>query len=183
MRNNFECKKCGKCCKQQEKGRNVVLYERDISSLSKFLKITIQEFIERYTIIFAYEYKFKNNSISDTRIVLKFNNSKECFFLKDNICSVHFNKPLQCKLYPYTISQIVTGIKNKSCNGIYSISKDNSDLIKGLKIQLKEEDNYKMFLRKYFNKDYQSSDGAVVNFEESIETYFENYKLIINQLN
>ncbi len=81
----FECKKCGKCCVGDGV---VVLKDEDISRISDYLNIDRIEFLEKYTIK------------EDNEIQLRDKDNEECIFLKDNLCSIHPVKPLQCHSYP-----------------------------------------------------------------------------------
>lgn len=81
----IDCLSCANCCKTTSPIFRVV----DIERLSKRLKISSSEFIERYL-----------NLDNENDYVLK---SSPCtFLLDDNKCSVYEDRPLACKEYPHT---------------------------------------------------------------------------------
>lgn len=81
----IDCLSCANCCKTTSPIFRVV----DIERLSKRLKISSANFIEKY---------LKVDNEND--FVLK---SSPCIFLQeDNKCSVYEDRPLACKEYPHT---------------------------------------------------------------------------------
>lgn len=94
----FKCQACSKCC-YGFKGY-VFLSKKDIDKISKFLKISKEDFLKKYTrkvlnkIQNKYKYKYK--------ISLKeLSNTFECIFLKDKKCQIYKVRPSQCKTYPF----------------------------------------------------------------------------------
>lgn len=90
-----KCKQCGFCCKNLKR-YSIMLFPEDIEKLCKVLMITDKMFVENYC-----EYDsilFENKEIHVC--YLKTNNI-DCPFLKDNLCTVHLQKPIQCKHTPY----------------------------------------------------------------------------------
>lgn len=88
----FQCKQCGKCCRNRE---DVLLTGPDIYRVSKELGMTPKEFIAKYCEIY----------IGDTSRIpicrLKpVGSDKHCPLLTSNHCSVHRAKPTVCALFP-----------------------------------------------------------------------------------
>ncbi len=89
---NFECRRCGACCKD----RDVPLALDDILRLSEFLCMDPDCFFSEYCVEMA---------IDDDTMALPFlkRYGDECQFLDDNICRVHYVKPLACEYLPSTV--------------------------------------------------------------------------------
>ena len=89
----FKCSQCGKCCYQRN--INAVEYNPyDIYRLSKFLGLSIPEFIDKYGVLDKDEMNFP---------VIKLRTKQyrgQCLFLKKGKCTVHEVKPLACALFP-----------------------------------------------------------------------------------
>lgn len=90
-----KCKCCGFCC-QNLKRHSVMIFSEDIQNLSKRLAMTEKEFIE----IFC---EYDNVLLEEKSICLCYlkTNHTDCPFLKGNMCTVHSQKPIQCKRTPY----------------------------------------------------------------------------------
>jgi Fe-S-cluster containining protein len=81
----IDCLSCANCCKTT----SPIFRRIDIERLSKRLKISSSDFIEKYL-----------NLDNEHDYVLK---SSPCTFLQDdNKCSVYEDRPLACKEYPHT---------------------------------------------------------------------------------
>lgn len=91
----IQCKQCGFCCKNLRK-YSVMIFPEDIRKLSKKLEITEDKFVESYC-------EFNDMLFEDEWIqicYLKTDNT-DCPFLRENLCTVHLQKPVQCKRTPY----------------------------------------------------------------------------------
>lgn len=88
----FECKKCGKCCKNRN---DVLLNGRDVWNLARFLNITSEEFISKYCTV--YIGKSSRLPVVTLRPV---GQALFCPFLHNNLCSVQEAKPTVCALFP-----------------------------------------------------------------------------------
>jgi Fe-S-cluster containining protein len=106
----FKCTSCGKCC--TGKDGVVVLSKKDIENLSQHLKMGKTEFIETFTKQFE----------GYTVLLDQENLTADCIFLNENKCSVYENRPVQCKTFPWWISQIRSKAAwdeaKKHCEGI-----------------------------------------------------------------
>jgi len=84
----FECQKgCANCCKISD--GFVLIREKEVKEISKFLKISETEFLKEYT-------QIKKGILS-----LIDHDGKDCIFLKDEKCSVYPVRPIQCQTYPF----------------------------------------------------------------------------------
>lgn len=88
---NLSCKVCDRCCKYRG---DIKLTPINILEISKFLKISIEEFLEKYT------HKVENeppeiaiNAIGKERVCILNNQDT-------NRCKVHKVKPIQCVIFP-----------------------------------------------------------------------------------
>jgi len=114
MEKNFECKKCGWCCKNfsQEKGVNgLPLFEWEKKKFEelaeeKGIKLDIQPtdliFDKRSNRHICVNYSMKN---------------EPCPFLENNQCSIYTDRPLVCKSFPLAKSPLIP-----SKDGILNLS-------------------------------------------------------------
>lgn len=94
---NFECTKCGECCKGFTSEYSVMLYPRDVEKLSKYFNITEPEFLRRFTV--SKKSNIGENSINFRNI--KYKNGICIFLDAENKCTVHEIKPVQCERTPF----------------------------------------------------------------------------------
>ena len=87
---NFECKFCGNCCKQML----IRLTPFDIINLAQSLKLPTYDFISEYVVF------LKAPNIKWFLAALKHVKKGNCMFKKGKKCSVHFSRPLPCRLFP-----------------------------------------------------------------------------------
>ncbi len=90
-KDKLDCKMCDKCCIYRGDIRLIPL---NVCKISKFLKISIKEFLEKYTD------KLEYNKLE---IVLKATGKQKQCILYDNEnkrCSIHKVKPMQCVMFP-----------------------------------------------------------------------------------
>ncbi|OPY28844.1 MAG: Flagellin N-methylase [Methanocella sp. PtaU1.Bin125] len=85
----FECARCGHCCTQ----RLILLNTEDIFRMAEHLKMSVPQFIERYSVVFA-----RAGGNKSPRLYLQIN-GQSCPFFADG-CIVHAFKPLMCRLFP-----------------------------------------------------------------------------------
>jgi hypothetical protein len=100
----FECKKCGACCKWEGM---VLLTPEDVRRIAEDLSVDKEEFLEKQT--------EKHN----TDVILKNKpNSSSCVFLVDNKCSIWDVKPEQCADFPKKYDKRCPGfsIDNRSAS-------------------------------------------------------------------
>ncbi len=104
---DFKCTMCGNCCRIPGYVR---VDEKDIEKIAKFMKLTITEFIEKYTIL-------TNDRKS---LSLKETSDFSCIFYSSKIgCKINSVKPKQCINFPYSwryddLTKICTWAKNKA---------------------------------------------------------------------
>lgn len=142
MLKNWQCIKCGDCCKDfgtENKGKGLIL---------DFLEA--RNFDKKHLTPFVGNGKDKAN-IDVLIYVMK---TQPCPLYDKNIgCKIHKNKPLICKLYPFTpeLGGLITicGCKEKriseliesnpgSINGITDL-KTNPELFKNVKLYLRNQ--------------------------------------------
>jgi uncharacterized protein len=83
----FECQRgCTNCC--QQKGF-VYITESDLGRIAAFLKLTAAEFERRFV------YRTKH------LLRLRMPRHSQCHFLREDGCSIHTVKPVQCRIFPF----------------------------------------------------------------------------------
>ncbi len=87
----FHCMNCGNCCSIDG---HVFINQEEISAISKYMAITIEEFLEKFTV-----------SIND-RIRIKGDYYNKCIFLDNNSCRIYSVRPKQCKTFPYWLENM-----------------------------------------------------------------------------
>ena len=102
MKNNFECKRCGKCCKGKEYLISIKATFKDIERWEKQNRLDISKYLEQEILdIESYEsfglIDFLIDPNTDEQL-------DECPFLekvKDNyyVCNIHDTKPTFCRNY------------------------------------------------------------------------------------
>lgn len=85
----FECTVCGRCCHARGEVAQVYANRRERQALADFLGIEAEVFDARYT-----------QQDEDGHLTLRFEDG-HCVFLKDDQCSVHEAKPVQCRTWPF----------------------------------------------------------------------------------
>lgn len=128
----FSCQMCGGCCKGLDEGE-VYLFKEDIERLALHLNLKgksgLREFAIRYLKALdesffwkepqaerGKRYKFKTLGFKFT------GNDERCAFLVGNECTVHSERPYQCRCFPFW-HILVTSRKNyvdysKKCPGL-----------------------------------------------------------------
>ncbi len=88
----FKCRKCGKCCKNQD---TILFNSRDIYNIARVMGKAPKDVIEEY----AEVYIGSGSHIPVVHMVPRGPN-RACPFLKDGLCSIHDSKPIVCALFP-----------------------------------------------------------------------------------
>lgn len=83
----IDCTVCANCCRVA----TVELSDRDVRDLSKFLRISERQFIEKYT---AHD--------PEEGLILK-RTEQGCVFLDGNACSIYENRPRTCINFPHLV--------------------------------------------------------------------------------
>ena len=84
----FSCQRCGSCCRW---GGYVYITDEDVIKMSRYLKLTESEFVNRYAEI-----------IHKPRLCLKTKPDGGCVFLTGNDCAIYPARPGQCAGFPET---------------------------------------------------------------------------------
>jgi Fe-S-cluster containining protein len=103
----FECRRCGSCCKSTSM---IPLTIDDIYRIADFLGMHPDDFFTAYC---------EEVCCADSVVPMAYlKREKGCPFLADNLCSIHFVKPLLCRYLPSTIfgsQQYLRARMPKSC--------------------------------------------------------------------
>ncbi len=78
------CLRCGTCCRW---AGHVLLTHADILQLALFLKSTVQDVVDRYTVL----------ARNRAGLSLADRPDGACIFLRGNVCSVYHARPAQCR--------------------------------------------------------------------------------------
>ena len=89
---DFVCKKCGECCKNQG---IVMIYPEDAVNIAGYLNISTKKFFKEY----CHERILQSDTIR-LKIYYMEIGQKCCFLDDDNLCSINGVKPLQCRYGP-----------------------------------------------------------------------------------
>ena len=100
----MECQHCGMCC--EDSRIRINLTAGDVWRICSFLKISIDEFFEKY----AGLKKFLDPRHPETFDV-DLGLNIPCKFRKDERCSIYKARPVNCRIFPYWV--LVTAPENK----------------------------------------------------------------------
>jgi len=84
----FGCTQCGQCCTGSP--GYVWIDEKEIAEMAKFLKISEEEFVKRYT-----------RRIDSRLSLLEHPKTYDCVFLKEKKCGLYGSRPKQCRTFPW----------------------------------------------------------------------------------
>ena len=105
----FGCTGCGKCCTGSP--GYVWIDEKDIATMAKFLNISPELFVQRYT-----------RSIGGRLSLREDARNYDCIFLKGKACQIYEARPKQCKTFPWWPEQLESEASWKEaaerCEGI-----------------------------------------------------------------
>lgn len=166
----FECKKCGACCKWDGV---VVLYPEDIRRLADYFSLGDTEFLDKYA------------KKSGGRNILKDKQgSSSCVFLKDNKCGIWDVKPKQCDEFPKSYDKRCPGfiIDNRSA----SMSNKYEIAIKAVKERLSNDGD---FDKKVINDVFSNLQGTIksasivsVASENGIDPFLDDKRVKVASL-
>ena len=132
----FECQGSGNCCVSRGSYGFVYLSDIDLKRFSKYFKISIKKFKEKYC------------QITDGFIHLseKYKMNGNCIFLKEKKCTVYNSRPTQCRTWPFWNENMNAKVWNEdiaiNCPGIGKGKLIKSKTIERfLKEDLKNEDS------------------------------------------
>ena len=91
IQEQIDCIQCANCCKTSTTG----VTERDVEKLARHLRITPQQFIDRYTMM--------EDDVGTMVRILKYTEGTGCVFLEGNLCSVYEARPGICQRYPHLV--------------------------------------------------------------------------------
>jgi len=87
----FECNCCGICCGDTDhKLRHILLLECEAEAISALTGLPIENFTVEAKGKPPYLYEMKKTE-------------GDCFFLKDNKCTIYGERPMICRFYPFEL--------------------------------------------------------------------------------
>lgn len=95
---DFICTMCGECCRGEG---SAFLYPQDITRISKELKISVQEFVDKYTDYILFEIIEGNGSYLYIPYLVLKKEKDVCVFSNDKVCTIHRFKPFHCDHTPF----------------------------------------------------------------------------------
>ena len=134
----FECQGSANCCVSRSSYGYVYLSKKDINRLSKFLKLSIIDFLEVYC--------KKTNGLTHLKEIKK---NGDCLFLEKKKCTIYKGRPSQCRTWPFWKENINAKIWNQDiatfCPGIGKgkLVKKNTITKKIIEDLLNEENIFK----------------------------------------
>ena len=99
----FHCTQCGKCCIHRE---DILLNPKDIYNMSKELRLTPRDLIDRYCEI----YIGPDSRVPIIRLKPR-GTVKRCPLLKNRKCMVHKAKPVVCAMFPIGRCLVAEGVE------------------------------------------------------------------------
>lgn len=166
----FECKKCGACCKWEG---IVLLTPDDINRIANYQSVNKEKFLEEHT------RKYKTNIVLKNKT-----NSSSCVFLKDNKCSIWDVKPKQCADFPKKFEKRCPGfsIDNRSA----SMSDRYEMAVKAVIQKLSSSGDFdKNIIDGVFNTLHQTIKSASiisVASENGIDPFFDESRMKVASL-
>ncbi len=106
----FKCTGCGKCCTGSP--GYVWVNEEEIHEMAEFLKISPEQFVQKYT-----------RKVANRLALLEHARTYDCVFLKEGkICTLYTARPTQCRTYPWWPENLESKKaweeESKRCEGI-----------------------------------------------------------------
>ena len=90
---------CGECCRGEG---SAFLYPDDVKRISSELKMSLQDFVDKYTDYILFEVIEGNGSyLYIPYLVLKKDKKELCVFSEDKLCTIHKFKPFHCEHTPF----------------------------------------------------------------------------------
>lgn len=111
---NLNCILCDKCCEYRG---DIKLTPINVLQISKYLKISIEEFFSKYT---------KEVASAEPEIVIKgIGPKQECIFndRKNYKCKIHKVRPMQCVMFPLRPVDIKNDVFENSCECVVKTDK------------------------------------------------------------
>lgn len=141
---HFSCMMCGSCCRGFDEGEVYVYYD-DITRLVKHLnnnghQYTLTSFCRKLLKLVDESFYWKEKDFQHGKrykyktLGFKFTSDDEhCYFLKNNICSVHLARPYQCRAFPIGWNMLIKSPKNvkeysKKCPALKNSSENIGNL-------------------------------------------------------
>ncbi len=168
----FECIKCGACCKKKD--LLVTLTGRDITKISVSLGISAEHMLRAIDFYVPIDgesipegLKHIPQTITENGlsiIALKKNDEGDCIFLKDDLCMIHEIRPGACASFPFVFKKDTDGINwglsamKEICPGIGTGPVVNeSDLLETAQRVLEDLEIYREF-----SEEWNSSQGPQI---------------------
>ena len=125
---DFICKKCGMCCKNNG---IVIIYPEDVIKISEYLEIQTVYFLKKYC-----NQCFLKNAKSQLEIYYMHVGDKCAFLDENNLCKINCVKPIQCQYGPsqyfLSINSQENCVQYKEKNLIAKAEIDDSFIVKKL---------------------------------------------------
>lgn len=167
---NFECKKCGKCCKWDG---YVFLEPEDIDRLAKHFSLNKEDFLDEYT-----------TDHDDYKILKNKPNSKSCVFLKNNRCDIWDVKPQQCADFPFEYEKRCPGFHTDDRSA--SMSDKYELAVKAVSQRLSNDGEFdKNVLNNVFSnlhKNIKSASIVSVASENGIDPFLDDNRIKVASL-
>jgi len=121
----FQCTGCGKCCTGAP--GYVFLSSVDLEHLANHLSLDVATFKKKYTV-----------QVDDRIALIDLPGSYDCIFLTNRRCSIYEARPIQCRTFPWWISNLRDPADweeaSKRCEGI---NHPEAPVVPSLEIEVK----------------------------------------------
>lgn len=107
---SFQCYKCGLCCKNLFQN-SIVIFPSDAERICRVIGISKKEFLVNYCVDKNIQYGNKSVKV----FFIKVDKSRQCAFLRNNLCTIYPDRPIQCQRTPYDFFSYIELWKYMPC--------------------------------------------------------------------
>lgn len=174
---NFECIKCGACCRHEN--LIVTLTGRDLARLSQSLGLSSKELLRAIDFYILQKDESPPIGLRNipsvrtergmTFIALKKMEEGNCIFLKDNLCMIHSFRPSACESFPFVfdrqIEDIAWGLSSlkEICPGLGSGPEIQTSEIEDIGLSAVEDlEIYQEFVKDWNNNQENPSASSLL---------------------
>lgn len=148
---DFKCQRCGQCCKHRG---DLVLTPMDVFQISKYLRISCEETVRRYT-------QLSNRHDFPQIVIQALGKQSTCIFYDNSKrdCTIYPTRPAQCYLFPLVplpdLEEEQFEIQRCAGYGGYDGSSQKTPVLEWIKNSSTRYESEKELFKWYLNKLYE----------------------------